>query len=161
MQNAFCHAAQWSWSVIHEIIFINPAFCSEKKPKKTPTQQVFLRISSAAGSSTRIIRVVLWTWWYQPSSWYGVWEQDSVPSLTRKGYKIFWSQTTIIIQTQNGKNISQFKLHTDRRQDEAMLEELLDSTNFYYLFKTIYAALDLLETVLTALFGYNDSGSTF
>lgn len=66
----------------------------------------------------------------------------------------------ILIQTQNGKNISQFKPPTDRGQDETVLEELLDSTNFYYLFKTIYAAPDLLETV-TALFGCNDSGSTF
>lgn len=66
----------------------------------------------------------------------------------------------ILIQTQNGKNISQFKLHADRGQDETVLEELLDSNNFYYLFKTIYAAFDLLETV-TALFGCNDSGSTF
>lgn len=66
----------------------------------------------------------------------------------------------ILIQTQNGKNISQFKLHTDRGQDETVLEELLDSTNFYYLCKTIYAAPDLLETV-TALFGCTDSGSTF
>lgn len=59
------------------------------------------------------------------------------------------------------KNISQFKLHTDRTQHETALEELLDSTNFFYLFKTIYAALDLLETVLAALFGCNDCGSTF
>lgn len=42
-----------------------------------------------------------------------------------------------------------------------MLEDLPDSNNFYYLFKTIDAALDLLETVLTTLFMCNDSRSTF
>lgn len=41
------------------------------------------------------------------------------------------------------------------------LEELLDSTNFYDLFATIYAGLNLLETVLIVLLQYYDCGSTF
>lgn len=53
------------------------------------------------------------------------------------------------------------KLYTGKRQDETVLEDLLYSNNFYYLFKTMYAALDLLETLLTTLFMCNDSRSTF
>lgn len=41
------------------------------------------------------------------------------------------------------------------------LEELLDSTNFYNLFTTICAGLNLLETVLIVLFQCYDCGSTF
>ena len=52
----------------------------------------------------------------------------------------------IMGKTQSRKSISQFKLYTDRRKDEAALEELLDSTNFYYLFKAIHDSLDHLET---------------
>lgn len=114
MQPAFCHASQWNWSVIHKIIFINPPFCSENQPNKTPYPTGLPGICCAVGSSTRIPHMVLRTWWYRPSSRYSVWVRDSVPPLTRRGYKLFWSQIRIIIQTRNGKNISQFKLHTDR-----------------------------------------------
>lgn len=51
--------------------------------------------------------------------------------------------------------------NTGRRQDETVLEDLLDSNTFSFLFQTIYPALDLLETVLTTLFMCNDSRSTF
>jgi len=120
MQHAFCHTSQRSWSVIHKIFFINPAFCSEKqtnKQTKSLTPQVFLRIFSAVGSSTRITWPVLQTRWHQPSSWYSVWDQDSVPSLTRRGYKVFWDdEMRITIQNQNEKNIyiSNFILIGDR-----------------------------------------------
>lgn len=72
----------------------------------------------------------------------------------------------IMRKTQSQKSISQFKLCTDRRKDEAALEELLDSTNFHYLFKAIHIHdfLDHLETETcpnSLQFGCNSSGSTF
>lgn len=156
MQPAFCHDSQWSRSVTQNENFINLAFCPEKQTKN-PTKQVFPGMCSTAGSSTGIVHMVLQTWWLTAKLSAEPVESRHCATLTRQGCKIFWMQMRTIIQTKKVLH----RLYTGRRQDETVWEDLLDSNNFYNLFKTIYAALDLLETVLTTLFMCNDSRPTF